>query len=148
MVFATPLVDYSNQTTEMKLRPNVADALKITDGTDDIFQITTSGSGASQVALTVGTSGSLVLSTPKIDLSGKETAVYLKDDSTNAFTLTVDGTNSMMVVETDAGTVTNQKISFASGGRMVFATPLVDYSNQTTEMKLRPNVADALKITD
>ena len=132
----------------MKLRPNVADALKITDGTDDIFQITTSGSGASQVALTVGTSGSLVLSTPKIDLSGKETAVYLKDDSTNAFTLTVDGTNSMMVVETDAGTVTNQKISFASGGRMVFATPLVDYSNQTTEMKLRPNVADALKITD
>merc|ERR1711871_1183152 len=116
-------------------------------GTDDIFKIDTSSSNASNIALTVGTSGSIVMSTPKLDLTGKETAVHLIDNSMNAFVLT-DGSNAMMTVKTDQDTSSNQKISFQSGGSMIFKTPLVDYSDQSTMMKLKSNTANALKITD
>merc|ERR1711871_1762610 len=147
MIFKTPLVDYSDQSTMMKLKSNTSNALKVTDGTDDIFKIDTSPSNASNIALTVGTSGSIVMSTPKLDLTGKETAVHLIDNSMNAFVLT-DGSNAMMTVKTDQDTSSNQKISFQSGGSMIFKTPLVDYSDQSTMMKLKSNTANALKITD
>ena len=138
MVLQSPLIDYSNQNTEFRLKPNSQDSWKVTDGASGTILKVDTSTGANVV----------VMNTPTIDISAKATTIKLKDNTLDAYILKAGSSSEMMKISTDSASVANEKISFKSGGSIILDTPVIDHSNRAVNIKLANASVGALKISD